>query len=377
MSETTELLRQLVAIDSINPDLVPGGAGEGNIARFVAAWFERAGLEVVVDETAPGRPNVVGIARGSGGGRSLMLNAHMDTVGVTGMERPHDPYIENNRLYGRGAFDMKGGLAAIMAAGAAAKQRRLRGDVIVTAVVDEEYASIGTSAIVERWRADAAIVTEPTELQICTAHKGFVWFSVETKGLAAHGSRPDLGVDAIVKMGKALMGLEELDLTLRSAATHRLLGAGSVHASLIEGGQELSSYPERCTLEIERRTIPGETLQHIEAELPAIFARIAAHDSTFQATVKTGLTREPFEVSLQEPIVQTVIQQASRRLGREIVEVGGTGWMDSALLAAAGIPTVVFGPGGAGAHAVVEWSDLTQVEQCAEILTAVAEDFCQ
>jgi acetylornithine deacetylase len=377
MSETTELLRQLVSIDSINPDLVRGGAGEGNIARFVSAWFERAGLEVVVDEAAPGRPNVVGIARGSGGGRSLLLNAHMDTVGVTGMERPHDPYIENNRLYGRGAFDMKGGLAAIMAAGAAARQHRLRGDVIVTAVVDEEYASIGTSAIVKRWRADAAIVTEPTELQICTAHKGFAWFSVETKGVAAHGSRPDLGVDAIVKMGKVLTGLDELDLALRSAASHRLLGTGSVHASLIEGGQELSSYPERCSLEIERRTIPGETLQRIEAELPAIFTRIAAHDPTFRATVKTGLTREPFEVSLQEPIVQTVIQQARRLLGREIAEVGGTGWMDSALLAAAGIPTVIFGPGGTGAHAVVEWSDLAQVEQCAEILTAVAEDFCQ
>lgn len=377
MSETTELLRQLVAIDSINPDLVPGGVGEGNIARFVAAWFERAGLEVVVDVAAPGRPNVVGIARGSGGGRSLLLNAHMDTVGVTGMERPHDPYIENNRLFGRGAFDMKGGLAAIMAAGAAARQRRLRGDVIVTAVVDEEYASIGTSAIIKRWRADAAIVTEPTELQICTAHKGFAWFSVETKGVAAHGSRPDLGVDAIVKMGKVLIGLEELDLTLRSVAIHRLLGSGSVHASLIEGGQELSSYPERCSLNIERRTIPGETVQRIEAELPAIFARIAAHDPTFQATVKTGLTREPFEVSLQEPIVQTVVQQARRLLGREIAEVGSTAWMDSALLAAAGIPTVVFGPGGAGAHAVVEWSDLTQVEQCAEILTAAAEEFCQ
>src|SRR5712691_908784 len=204
MSETTELLRQLVAIDSINPDLVPGGAGEGNIARFVAAWFVRAGLEVAVDEAAPGRPNVVGIARGSGGGRSLLLNAHMDTVGVSGMERPHDPYIENNRLYGRGACDMKGGLAAIMAAGAAARQRRLRGDVIVTAVVDEEYASIGTSAI----------VTEPTELEICTAHKGFAWLEVETEGIAAHGSRPDLGVDAIVKMGKVLVGIEELDRSL-------------------------------------------------------------------------------------------------------------------------------------------------------------------
>ena len=376
MSETTELLRQLVAIDSINPDLVPGGAGEGNIARFVAQWLERAGLEVVIDEAAPGRPNVIGISRGSGGGRSLLLNAHMDTVGVTGMERPHDPYIEDNRLYGRGAFDMKGGLAAIMAAGAAAKQRRLRGDVIVTAVVDEEYASIGTASIVKRWRADAAIVTEPTDLHICTAHKGFAWFSVETQGIAAHGSRPDLGVDAIVKMGKVLMGLEELDLSLRSAAAHRLVGSGSVHASLIEGGQELSSYPERCVLSIERRTIPGETMQQVEAELPAIFSRIAAHDPTFRATVKTGLTREPFEVSPQEPIVQIVLRHAQRLPGHEVEEVGGTGWMDSALLAAAGIPTVIFGPGGEGAHAIVEWSDLAQVEQCAEILAAVAQEFC-
>ncbi len=377
MSETTELLRQLVAINSVNPDLVPGGAGEGNIARFVAEWLERAGLEVVVNEVAPGRPNVVGVARGSGGGRSLLLNAHMDTVGVTGMERPHDPYIENNRLYGRGAFDMKGGLAAMLVAGAAVRQRGLRGDVIVTAVADEEFASMGTSSIVQRWRADAAIVTEPTELDICTAHKGFAWFTIETKGVAAHGSRPDLGVDAIVKMGKVLVGLEELDLALRSASPHRLLGTGSVHASLIEGGQELSSYPEHCSLGLERRTIPGETVQRVEAELSAIFARIAAHDPNFSASVTTGLMREPFEVSLQEPIAQAVLRQARQRLGRELVEVPGPGWMDSALLAAAGIPTVIFGPGGAGAHAVVEWSDLTQVEQCAEILTAVAEDFCE
>src|SRR5947209_9052650 len=201
MSEITELLHQLVSSEPINRDFVPGGEGEENIARFVADWLQRAGLQVHRDEPAPGRPSVIGIARGTGGGRSLMLNAHMDTVGVVGMERPHDPYIRDNRLYGRGAFDMKAGLAAIMAAAAAAKQLRLRGDVIVTAVADEEYASIGTSSLVKRWRADAAIVTEPTELEICTAHKGFAWLEVETEGVAAHGSRPDLGVDAIVKMG--------------------------------------------------------------------------------------------------------------------------------------------------------------------------------
>src|SRR6266699_5194421 len=211
MSEITNLLQQLVAINSINPDLVADGAGEGEIARFVANWLTWAGLEVEIDEPRPGRPNVIGIARGTGGGRSLMLNPHMDTVGVVGMERPHDPYIQDNRLYGRGAFDMKGGLAAIMAAGAAAKQLQLRGDVIVTAVVDEEYASIGTTSIVKRWRADAAIVTEPTDLNICVAHKGFIWLEVQTIGIAAHGSLPEIGVDAIAKMGKVLVGLEELD----------------------------------------------------------------------------------------------------------------------------------------------------------------------
>jgi acetylornithine deacetylase len=376
MSEIVEMLRQLVAIDSINPDLVPGGVGEEKIARFIAGWFERAGLEVVWDEPVPGRPNVIGIARGTGGGRSLLLNAHMDTVGVVGMEQPHDPYIQDNRLYGRGAYDMKGGLAAIMAAGAAAKNRGLHGDVMVTAVADEEYASIGTSSIVKHWYADAAIVTEPTELNICVAHKGFVWLDIETEGVAAHGSRPDLGVDAIVKMGKVLVGLEELDRSLRSAPSHRLLGSGSIHASLIEGGQELSSYPKHCSLSVERRTVPGETLQKVESEIPGIFKRIAASDPNFKATVKTGLVRDPFEISLDEPIVQVLQRKATAILGHEPAVIGQTGWMDSALLSAAGIPTAVFGPGGEGAHAVVEWSNLEHVERCAEILAAVVEEFC-
>lgn len=377
MSETTDLLRQLVAIDSVNPDLVAGGAGEENIARFVADWLKHAGLEVTLEEAAPGRPNVIGVARGSGGGRSLLLNAHMDTVGVAGMERPHDPVIVDNRLYGRGAYDMKGGLAAIMAAGARAKQQRLRGDVIVTAVVDEEYASIGTEAIAKRWQADAAIVTEPTELEICTAHKGFAWFTVETSGVAAHGSRPDLGVDAIVKMGKVLIGLEALQEGLRtSGISHRLLGTGSVHAALIEGGQEWSSYPERCRLAVERRTVPGETLALLEAELATILASITGSDPAFRASVQTDLVREPFEVSEDEPIVRAIWHHARSALGHEPGSGGASGWMDSALLAAAGIPTIIFGPGGEGAHAVVEWSDLTQVEQCVEILAAVVADFC-
>src|SRR5947209_8074477 len=376
MSEIIELLRRLVAIDSINPDLVPGGAGEEQIARFIAEWFERAGLEVVWDEAAPGRPNVIGIARGTGGGRSLLLNAHMDTVGVVGMERPHDPFIQDNRLYGRAAYDMKGGLAAIMAAGAAAKKRALRGDVIITAVADEEFASIGTASIVKNWHADAAIVTEPTELNICTAHKGFVWLDIETEGISAHGSRTDIGVDAIVKMGKVLIGINELDHLLRSSPSHRLLGSGSVHASLIRGGQELSSYPDHCFLSVERRTIPGETALKVETEMTEILEQIASSDPTFKASIKTRMVREPFETSLDQQIVQTLLHKSSMILGHQPVEIGHTGWMDSALLSVSGIPTVIFGPGGEGAHVVVEWSNLEQVERCAEILTAVAEEFC-
>jgi acetylornithine deacetylase len=376
MNEITKLLQQLVAIESINPELVAGGAGEENIALFVAEWLERAGLEVALDKPAPGRPNVIGIARGSGSGRSLMLNAHMDTVGVVGMERPHEPYIEGNRLYGRGAYDMKGGLAAIMAAAAVARQRNLRGDVIVTAVVDEEFASIGTSSIVKRLHADAAIVTEPTELNICVAHKGFMWLEVETTGIAAHGSRPDLGIDAIVKMGKVLVGLEELDRSLRSVPTHRLLGSGSLHASLIRGGQELSSYPKSCSLSVERRTIPGEMQEQVESQILNIFDQVAATDPDFKASLRTTLVRDAFEVSEAELIVKMLQGQARRLLDHEPTIIGATPWMDSAILAAAGIPTVVFGPGGEGAHAVVEWSDLGQVERCTEILIAVAEEFC-
>src|SRR5437588_5345936 len=223
MSEITNLLQQLVSINSINPDLVADGPGEGEIAGFVANWLTKAGLEVEIDEPEPGRPKVVGIVRGTGGGRSLLLNAHMDTVGVAGMERPHEPVVEGNRLYGRGAYDMKGGLAAIMVAAAQAKKLSLRGDVILTAVADEEYASLGTQSIVKQWHADAAIVTEPTALRLCVAHKGFVWLEITTQGRAAHGSRPDLGCDAIVKMGHILLGLEHLDRSLREVPSHRLL----------------------------------------------------------------------------------------------------------------------------------------------------------
>jgi acetylornithine deacetylase len=376
MDDLTQLLARLVAIDSINPDLVPGGAGEGTIARFVADWAREAGLEVSIVEPVPGRPSVVAVARGTGGGRSLLLNAHLDTVGVAGMTAPHAPRVEGNRLYGRGAFDMKAGLAAIMVTTAAARARGLRGDVIMTAVADEENASIGTAAVLDGWHAAAAIVTEPTDLELCVAHKGFIWLDVETVGRAAHGSRPDLGIDAIAKMGRVLIGLEELDRELRAAPSHPLLASGSLHASLIVGGQERSSYPERCRLDVERRTIPGESPEIVAAQIQGVLDRAAAADPDLRATLSLGLVREPFEVAADAPIVRALRRHATAALGHEPTLVGATPWMDSALLTAAGIPTVVFGPGGAGAHAVEEWADLDSTARCAAILLATAEEFC-
>ena len=364
MSELVELTKQLVAIDSVNPELIPGASGEGEVGRFVAEWFERAGLEVEVDEVAPGRPNVVGIARGTGGGRTLMLNAHTDTVGVAGMEGGHEPYVEDGRLYGRGAYDMKASLAAIMLAGAEAKRRALRGDVVVTAVVDEEVASIGTEAIARRYQADGAIVSEPTEMKVAVAHKGFVAFEIETAGRAAHGSRPDLGIDAIARMGEVLVRLHDLDERLRANPTHALLGSGSLHASIIGGGQEFSSYPDRCLLQAERRTVPGETVEQVEGEIAGLLGDV-------EGSGRVVLSRPPFEVDRGEGIVEIV----SRHAGNGEV-VGVPFWADSALLAGAGIPTVLFGPAGDGAHAVVEWVDVPAAERCLEVYVNVAAEFC-
>ncbi len=353
-----ELAAQLVAIDSINPGLIEGAAGERELAGYVADWCTRAGLDVELVGPAE-RPSVIAIARGSGGGRSLLLNAHLDTVGVAGMDAPLEPRVEDGRLYGRGAYDMKGALAAIL--DAAAKVENLRGDVIVTAVADEELASIGTAAVLERVRADAAIVVEPTELKLAVAHKGFVGFELETHGVAAHGSRPHLGVDAIAKIGPVLVALKALDGRLQAGAQHPLVGPGSVHASLIEGGQEFSSYPARCLLSGERRTIPGESIEQVERELRELAG---------EADVRLTVSREPFEIAADHTFVQLVA-----RVAGEPDPVGVSFWADSGLISGAGIPTVLYGPVGDGAHAVVEWVDLDSLERVRDVVLAVAVEW--
>jgi len=373
-----ELLAALVSIDSVNPDLVPGAKGEGDIAAFVADWLRRQGLEVHIEDSGrTERPNVVAVARGTGGGRSLMLNAHMDTVGVSGMQGPFQPQIRDGRLFGRGAMDTKAALAAFMVALAKAKELPLRGDALLTAVVDEEYASAGTEAVVKKWKADAAVVGEPTGLQIVIAHKGFVWFEIETRGVAAHGSRPDLGVDAIAKMGKVLVAIDEMTKGLLSSRAHAILGPGSIHASLIQGGQELSSYPASCRLGIERRTIPDESIDVIEKDLRQTLDRIAREDPGFSATLRRLFSREPFEAGLHEPVVELAKRHVEAVTKKPPVLSGMSAWMDSALISAAGIPAVIFGPRGMGLHGETEWVELESVRACSVIALGMIEDFCR
>ena len=375
VDDLVELTSGLVAIDSVNPSLVPGGAGEGEIAGFVVEWARAAGLEADLLEATPGRPTVIVRARGSGGGRTLLLCGHTDTVNVEGMVDPHTPRLDGERLFGRGAYDMKAGLAAALVACREAAALGLAGDVVVAAVADEEYASLGVQEALAAVEADAAVVTEPTELALVTAHKGFIWAEIEVTGRAAHGSRPHLGVDAIVKAGPILTALGALDAAL-GERTHPLVGRGSVHASLIEGGGELSSYPARCVLGLERRTVPGETAATVESELAALLDRCRAEDPELDATHRTLLVRDPFEVPQDSELVRTVHAAAAQLLAEPPPIGGASYWADAAFIAAAGIPTVMFGPGGEGAHAIEEWVSVSDTEIVTRTLVEAAARVC-
>jgi acetylornithine deacetylase len=357
----------------VNPILDPESPGEGEVAHLIADTLDALGLETETPEPEPGRVSVLGTMAGGGGGKSLMLNAHIDTVGVEGMRDPFSGTMENGRVYGRGSFDMKGAMAACLGAVKALVDGgvSLAGDVVVAGVADEEYSSIGTSDVIGRCRVDGAIVTEPTHLGLCLAHKGYVWLKVTTEGRAAHGSRFEEGVDANLRMG--LEGLEE---KLRTGPPHPLVGPPSLHAALLSGGTGVSTYAASSALHIERRTIPGETPERVLQEVQEILDRLQAADASFKATVESYFARDPFEVAPDAEIVRAVERGAERVLGLVPPHMGDTPWMDAALLAAAGIETVVIGPGGAGAHAAEEWVDLESVTQLAGVLAEAAIEYC-
>jgi acetylornithine deacetylase len=378
MDPVIRLLRELVAIDSVNPSLVPGGAGESQIADAIQVHLRRLGFDVELQEVAPGRPNVIGVVEGRRKGRSLMFCGHTDTVGVEGMAAPFDPVERDGRIYGRGSQDMKGGLAAMIdAAREVASEGLASGRLIVAAVVDEEYASVGADALVTRWRADAAVVTEPTDMRIAVGHKGFAWFEIVTKGRAAHGSRPRDGRDAILRMGRVLQGLEQLDRDLSERAGHPLMGPPSLHASLIDGGRELSSYPDRCALKLERRTIPGETDVAFRAEIEALLERLRAQDPEFEGALTPLFSRPPYALAADHDLPRALAEAVGRasglqRASRADTFVGMSFWTDAAVLGSAGIPSVLFGPGGAGLHSPEEYVEVQDVRRCRDALAELA-----
>jgi acetylornithine deacetylase len=374
-----DTLSDLVEIDSVNPDLVPGGAGEVNIAKHIAGLLTELGMKATLQELKPGRMNVIGWLKGTGGGKSLLLSGHMDVVGIGEMVDPFKPQIKDGKMYGRGTFDMKGGLAAALGAIKALRDGgiHLRGDLVFAGVADEEYASIGTEGFIKDYHVDAAIVNEPTGLNICNVHKGFIWYEIVVSGKAAHGSDYIGGVDAILHMGRFLAELEKLVKRQQNRTPHPVLGPPSLHASLITGGQELSTYPAESRLQIEWRTLPGQKESELRAELQAIIDHLSAQDPAFSARIEPVLLeRQPFEISPDKPLVQCVLRNAKSVLGESPELFGESGWTDCSLFDQAGIETLLFGPSGDGAHSKIEWLDLQSVEDTALILAKIAEDFC-
>jgi acetylornithine deacetylase len=376
-TKTIDLLKNLVKINSVNPSLVDGAPGEVEIAELLSDYMQSIGLRTQIDEVKPGRPNVVGVLEGEGEGPSLLLNGHTDTVGIDYMDiDPFDPVVEDGNLYGRGAFDMKGGLAAIIAAAKAVADsgEQLKGSLVVAAVCDEEYASIGTEKLMEHIKVDAAIVGEPTELNILIAHKGFSWVQITTKGVAAHGSQHETGVDAIAMMGRVLRELEILQERL-TTKTHGLVGYPTLHASIIEGGRELSTYPDTCTLKIERRTIPGEDEQTVEDEMESIIQQLAESDSRFQAECETIFSRGSMEVSADEPICRLLERSVQNVVGKQPSFIGRPYWLDTEIIANKGVPVVSFGPSGYGGHAATEYVELESVISAARVLESAVLEY--
>ena len=374
--DAVALLRALVRTDSRSPHLAPDGPGEREIARVLAETLRAWGMDVEVVDAAPGRPNV--IARvGPRGGRSLMFNGHIDTVGVEGMA--HAPFGEERggRLYGRGSSDMKGGVAAMCAAAArAAAAGDLGSEIVIAAVADEEWASVGTRALVEGGaRTDAAIVTEPTRLAIMPAHRGFVWMELVVHGRAAHGSRYDIGIDAIRLAALVLAELDRVEREELVQRTHPLLGRASLHASLIAGGIGMSTYPDRCTVRIERRTLPGEKARDAVAELERACAAVRARRPELRFETRLELAQGPSDVAPDAPVV-AALARAMEGAGVARRIEGMSAWTDAALLNDAGIPAICFGPGDiALAHAAEEWIDLAEVERAAVVLERLARSW--
>lgn len=372
-------LQKMVQIDSTNPSLHPSGAGERELAEYTASVLTELGMKVNSFEPEQGRVSVVGTLAGQdASARSLMLNAHLDTVDVEGMAEPFSGAVRDGKLYGRGSQDMKGAMVAQLAAVKAVVDAGivLNGDVHIAGVADEEFASIGVQSILPHYQPDAVIVTEPSDLEISIAHKGFIWIEVKTYGRAYHGSRPDMGIDANMRMGRFLAKLDRLEQELAQRPPHPLLGPPSLHAATLNGGTAWSAYAAECTLGIERRTIPNETVEQVEQEIQTLIDELCAEDPTLNIEMRTELVRDWFAVDEAAPIVTALRQAAVDVLGQPAPIIGQHFWTDAAFHTKSGSDTVLIGPTGHGLHSAKEWVEVESVVKLAEILARVMIDFC-
>lgn len=380
IQDVINLVSELVKIDSSNPWLVAGSPGEANVAAYIARWLEPLGVEIRLEEVEPGRPNLIAIWRGTGGGKSLCLYAHLDTVGYAlWRDQALKPQINGDIMTGLGSADDKGHCAAALLAMKSLVESgvRLRGDLVVTLVIDEEGTSSGAMDFVKHYQPDAALVLEalgPGNITI--THQGFGWLDIIVEGRAAHGSAPNVGIDAIVHMAEVITRLHRLDREKFAPNAHPLNDKTVFHTGTISGGTDYATYPGRCVLGIEIGTQPGETIEDRVAEIEAIFAEVKEIYPNFNGRVEVKLARDPFEARGHEEIWEVVAGEMERELGNPVKPVGENAWGDAALFQDAGIPTLMFGAPGDNLHAPNEWVSLSGLMKLANLIAASARRFC-
>ena len=381
--QVTDLLRDLVTIESVTPWLIPTGSGESAVARYIADWLSDTGAEVEIIDVQPGRPNVLARLRGTGGGPTLCLNAHTDTVGYEGWpDQALVPRIDGDLMYGLGAADDKAGVAAMMLVlrSLAESRVRLRGDLLIGCVADEEGVSIGSEHLAAQAAAidgiDACIVIEPQDSDwVVVEHQGFGWIDVITHGVAAHGCVPEIGVDAIVHLAEVITRLHALDRTRFEPHPSPMNGRTVFHTGTVSGGTDYATYQNLAKLGIEIGTQPGEHLSDRVAEIEAIFADVAATEPGFSGEVVVRLDREPFVAEGHEPLLAAVVPAMTEVLGRPPTITGLNAWTDAALMQAAGIPTLLLGSAGGNFHTVDEWTSITDLVRLCDILERAAREF--
>lgn len=365
MSPVLATLADLVRINSVNSSY-DGGPGEGEVAKYVRRFFEARGIETWEQEVFPGRPNVIARLPGKNPNRRLVLEAHTDTVSVKGMTiPPFEPEIRDNKMFGRGSCDTKAGLATMMHALVSLKEEGIKPpcEVLLAAVVDEEYSYRGVVKLCEDLKADAAIVAEPTEMRAVIATKGVLRCRIIVHGKSAHSSKPHLGVNAITHMARVIAAIEE-DNTRMAALQHPLVGCGTCNIGVIAGGVQVNFVPDRCVIEIDRRLLPGQRASDAVAHYRQLLQSLEGITAELEEPLL--LVDEALDTTAESGVVQTATQ-VLREMGLNAEPCGVPFGCDASKLSRAGIPSIVFGPGSIDrAHTADEYVELDQVEQALE-----------